>query len=124
MSDFLSAEEILGMEDIPFKDEVVPEWNNKKVRLIGLNGEDASKFSSGLVEMDEKGNVKAVNIETFLPDILALTLHNDQGERIFKTPEQVRALGKKSARVLKRLGDIATELSGLNEASKKDAVKN
>lgn len=124
MSDFLSAEEILAIDDIPTEEVAVPEWKNTKVRVVGLNGEDASKFSSKLVDIGEDGKVKAVNLETFLPELLSMTLFNDAGEKIFKTEEQVKALGKKSAAVLKRLGDIATRLSGMNEKAVETKAKN
>ena len=119
-----TADEILAMDDIPTQEIVVPEWKNATVRVVGLNGKDASNFSSKLVEMDNKGKVKAVNLEGFLPELLSLTLFNSKGERIFKTEDQVKALGLKSAAVLKRLGDIASKLSGLGEDAAEDAEKN
>lgn len=124
MSDFLTADEILAFEDIPSEVVIVPEWGNKKLIVRGLDGEEASKFSSSLVEINEKtGKVKSVDISMFMPRLLSLSLHNVNGERIFRE-DQVRALGKKSAMVLKRLGDIASRLSGLNDDAMANETKN
>lgn len=120
----LTAEEILAIDDIPSQDVVVPEWKNATVRVVGLNGKDASDFSSKLVEVDGKGKITAIKLDGFLPELLSKTLHNLNGERIFKTEEQVKALGLKSAAVLKRLGDVASKLSGLDEQAAENAEKN
>ncbi len=124
MTQEFSAEEILAMDDIPTQEVVVPEWRDAKFLIVGLNGKDASAFSSKLVEVSDKGKVKAVNLEGFLPELIAMTCCNMNRERIFKNEDQVKALGLKSAAVLKRLGDIASKLSGLGEDAAEDAEKN
>lgn len=124
---FLTAEQILAAEDLPFRDELVPEWPDAQgkpgmVRVLGLSAEDASTFGAKLVSLDGKGNIKQLKMDNFLAELLALTLVNEKNERLF-TKEQAKALGKKSAAVMKRLGDISMELSGLSEDSKKAAEK-
>ena len=123
MSDFASRDEILQVQDIPFEDVVVPEWNNKKVRVMGMDAKSAGKFSSSMVEVDGKGNVKAIALDNFMADLLVKTLVNEKGQPIF-TQADIEALGKKSAKVMKRLSDIAAKLSGLNDSTPADLLKN
>lgn len=125
---FLSKEQILGANDRKFRDEVVPEWLDAEgkpgmVRVAGLSAKAAATFSSKLVSVDAKGQVKELKMDNFLAELLSQTIVNESFEPIFSEAD-IEALGNKSAAVMKRLGDIAMELSGLNEQALKDAVKN
>jgi hypothetical protein len=126
--DFLSRDQILTAQDIPFRDVPVPEWstdpnNPAFVRIAGLDAKEASSFSSKLVAMDGKGNIKEVKMDNFLTELLQRTLVDENFKPLFSNKD-IEALGKKSAAVMKRLTKIAMELSGLDEDSKKEAEKN
>lgn len=118
----LGKDAILAVQDLPYEDVAVPEWGGT-VRVAGLNGQEASSFSAKLVKMDNNGKVEQMNIENFLPELLSRTLVDEHFERLF-SEQDVAALGKKSAAVLKRLGDAAMRLSGLSEAAQDEAKKN
>jgi hypothetical protein len=126
---FLNKDEILAASDIMFRDVEVPEWTvigrgeTAMVRVAGLTAAEATKFSSRLVQMDGKGSIKEVKIDNFLAELLVRTLVNENFEPLFNDAD-IEALGKKSAAVMKRLGDIAIELSGLNEKAVEEKVKN
>jgi len=125
---FLTKEQILAAEDIPFRDEPVPEWSKLNggsgmVRVAGLSAKEASTFSSKLVSVDGKGQVKELKMDNFLAELLARTLVDENFEPLFSEAD-IEALGKKSAAVMKRLGDIAMELSGLSEKAVEEAAKN
>lgn len=126
---FLSREQILAASDRVYRDVQVPEWiptDGSKavmVRIAGLSAKAAATFSSKLVNVDGKGQVTELKMDNFLAELLSQTIVNEQLEPIFSDAD-IEALGKKSAAVMKRLGDIAMELSGLNDQALKDAAKN
>lgn len=125
---FLNRSQILEAQDRAFQDVPVTEWkdadgNPGMVRVAGLSAKEASVFSSKLVSVDAKGAVKELKIDNFMAELLARTIVDEQFEPIF-SEQDIEALGKKSAAVMKRLSDIAMELSGLSDQSLKDAVKN
>lgn len=119
---FLSKDAILTAKDLPFEDVDVQEWGGT-VRVAGLTGKAASDFSAKLVSVDSKGKVTNLNMDNFLAELLALTIVDENMQPMF-TQADVEGLGKKSAAVLKRLGDVASRLSGLSESALKDAEKN
>ena len=124
---FLTRDQILAVDDIPFRDVSIPEWPDATgepglVRIAGLNAKEASSFSSKLVSMDGKGNVKELQLDNFLPELLQRTLVGEDFKPLF-SKQDIEALGKKSAAVMKRLGDVAMELSGLSDDAKKEAEK-
>ena len=127
---YLTKEQILAVNDRLYRDIEVPEWavngigEKVLVRIAGLTAKAASDFSTKLVSLDDKGNVKELKMGNFLAELLSLTLVNPETFEPLFSQENVEALGKKSASVMKRLGDIAMELSGLNEKAVKDAEKN
>lgn len=127
---YLTKEQILSVHDRLYRDMEVPEWTaigsgeKALVRIAGLTAKAASDFSTKLVSMDGKGNVKELKMDNFLAELLALTMVDPETFEPLFTKDDVEALGKKSAAVMKRLGDVAMELSGLNEKAVKDAEKN
>jgi len=122
MSDLLKRTAILEAKDLPFEDVDVPEWGGT-VRIAGMTGEAATAFSDEMVEMDSRGQVKSVKMENFMAKMLAMTIVDDDFKAVF-SKEDIEALGKKSAAVLKRLSEVAMRLSGLGEGSIEGAQKN
>jgi len=124
---FLTKDQILAADDIPFRDVSVPEWPDANgepgmVRVAGLDAKEASSFSSKLVSVDGKGNFKELHLDYFMPELLQRTLVDENFKPLF-SKQDIEALGKKSAAVMKRLSDIAQELSGLSDTAKKEAEK-
>lgn len=125
---YLTKDQILAANDRKFRDEAVPEWPDQNgepgmVRVAGLSAKAAAAFSSKLVSVDGKGQVKELKMDNFLAELLSQTLVDEQFELLFSEAD-IDELGKKSAAVMKRLGDIAMELSGINDAALKEAAKN
>ena len=125
----LTRDQILNANDIPFRDVDVPEWKIEdsddipRVRVAGLSAKMASAFSSKLVSVDGKGQVKELKMDNFLAELLVHSLVDENFQPLFSEAD-IEALGKKSAAVMKRLGDVAMELSGLSDQALKDATKN
>lgn len=124
---FLTKDRILAVQDIPYRDVPVPEWsedpsNPDLVRVAGLDAKEASSFARKLVQLDGKGNIKEFHTENFLADLLQRCLVDEEFKPLF-SKQDLEALGRKSAVVMKRLGEVAQELSGLNEEAQKEAEK-
>jgi hypothetical protein len=123
MGQFFSRDEILAVQDLPFKDVPVPEWGGKTVRVLGLSAAEASDFAGRMVHVDDKGKVTSTEMTDFMPNLLSRTLADENNELLF-TKKDVAALGKKSAKVMSRLFKVAMDLSGLDEMAEQLAVKN
>lgn len=119
---FLSVNAMLETDDIPTHDEHVPEWNGW-VHLVGLTGNGAARFSKRMVRI-VNGKPVAQGMDNFMAKLLVETIRDPQTNQRMFTEEQIGALGEKSAKVLKRLSDIAARLSGMGEEAQQDAEKN
>ena len=113
----LSRNQILEANDLPKKEVKVPEWNGS-VFIRTLTGEERDRFEADYAEMKEK---KAIG--NFRAKFLALAICDEEGKPLF-TQEDVNSLGKKSARALQRLFNIATTMSGIGEKDLEEMVKN
>lgn len=123
MPKFLTKEAITQVQDLPFKDIEVPEWEGT-VRVVGLDGEKVQQYVSGLVVVDEDGKVRQLNTSTLMIDLLSLSLTNEKFEPLFPGDDGKKILGKKSAAVLARLFDEAQKLSGIGKQAEAQALKN
>ena len=96
----LSAAEIISKFDRKPRKVEVPEWGGH-VSVAEISAADAERFFS-----KEK--------EYHMADFLAMCLVDDDGNRLF-TDEQISDLGKKSAKVIRRLVEVAQEVNGYSE---------
>jgi hypothetical protein len=121
---FLTKDQILNTQDLPYKDEELPAPYNGTVRVIGLSAEQAGKFANKSDVTVENGSVVASKIpDDLMVELLTMTLANEKFELLF-TPEDMAALNKKSAKTVLHLAEIALDLSGLSDKAKKDTTKN
>lgn len=109
---YLTRDEILAMDDIVTEDVVVPQWNNRVVRVRGLTGTQRDAYEIALIE--EKGNSRKVNLQNLRAKLITLSCVDAEGNLLF-TQKDVIALGKKGAAALQVLFKVAQRLSGLGE---------
>lgn len=110
----LSKEQILSAKDSKHKDIDVPEWGGK-VRVSVMSGVARDQFESLVLADEDNGNRRAKYLSACIVD--------DNGDLMF-TDKEVEALGRKSAKALDRLFDVALELNGITEDSVEEAEKN
>lgn len=110
---YLSRETIFGLDDRQYEDVTVPEWGGT-VRVVGLTGIERDRMEASVV-----GNGKKMNLTNFRARLCALSIVDDQGERIFADAD-IGALGKKSAAALDRVFSVAQRLSGLSDEDVED----
>jgi len=117
---FLTRDEILQVQDLPVEDVHVPEWGGW-VRVRGLTAEERDRFEASILE--GQGKHARVKMENIRAKLVAMTVVDEEGNRLF-TDEDVAALAKKSAAAVQRVFDVAMRLSGLTEAAVEELAKN
>ena len=120
-NNYLSKDEILGMDDIPTEEVIVPEWKNRKVLISGLTAAGRNAYQASLSEI--KGNQRKVKLEHSTAKLLVRTIVDANRQPIFQEGDIIR-LGTKSAAVLERLAKVAVRLSGMDEEAAAEIVKN
>ncbi|TXH06679.1 MAG: hypothetical protein E6R09_01095 [Rhodocyclaceae bacterium] len=100
----LSKEAILAADDLPREQVTVPEWGGD-VLVRTMTGTDRDAFEAGLIGKDGR-------MENVRARLVSLTLCDHSGALLFSDSE-VSALGKKSARALDRVFNVAQRLNGI-----------
>lgn len=109
----LSADDILGIDDVQIEAVDVPEWGGK-VYVKGLTAAEADEYERHLVRMDDKGRAKLGNLANITAIYLVRCIVDENGKRMFKESDAA-ALGRKSSAALSRLYTVARRLSGGTE---------
>ena len=106
----LTREEILAAKDL--KEEIVdiPEWGGT-VRIVTMTGAERDSFDALL---SKKRIGDTVDIRGIRPYLVLLTVHGENGERLF-TEVDLPALEAKSGLVIDRLSAIARKLNALTD---------
>lgn len=116
----LTKEEILQAEDLPTEDVEVPEWGGT-VRVRTLKGFERDRFEESITE--QQGKTTRVIAEHLRAKLVALSVVDQDGERLFDE-QDVRRLSGKSARALDRVFAVAQRLSGISNDDVEELVKN
>lgn len=128
MTEYLSADEILGADDLAYEDVKVPEWKSKKtgvdvVRVRELPGTERDKFEAQFVGKDG-ASVRMEGLEGFRARLAAAAIVDKDGKQLFRSVAETKRLGEKSAAALQRVCDAATRLSKLSEDDVKELAGN
>ena len=116
----LTREQILKKADTQVKTVKVPEWGGD-VRVRGMTGEERDAFEGSIVTIkDGKSEVDTKNIRAKL---IVQCVVDEKGERMFSVAD-IKALGKKSAKALQRVFEVAGDLCGLSEGVIEKIAKN
>lgn len=120
MSIYLSKDEILKAQDFTFEDVDVPEWGGK-VRVRCMTGTERDAYEASIYEM--KGTEVKFNREDLRSKLLARVIVDEKNERLF-TDAEVKLLGRKNAKVIDRLFNVAQRINALTETDVKVLEKN
>lgn len=120
------ADQILAASDIETEPYDVPEWG-LKVWVRALTGTDRDAYEGSVRQvrprLDGKGMEVVMLDDNTRAKLLVKCLVDETGERIF-TDRQVGDLGGKNGRVIDRLYDVATRLSGMSDEAVEGAKGN
>lgn len=116
----LTRDDILSVDDKVFEDIEVPEWGGT-VRVRGMSGQQRDDYEASIIQ--QNGNDRKVNLSNARAKLVARCLVDEGGALLF-TSDDVRALGRKSARALERVFDKARELSGMSEQDVENLAEN
>ena len=127
---------ILEADDIPDEDVPCPEWARDgwdgTVKVRGLTGTERDAFEESNRQIrpvrGANGKPDGQEVVPMLANVRArlvvkCALDPEDDTRLF-TDQDANALGKKSAKVLDRLFDVASRLSGLTEEDIEELAKN
>lgn len=115
----LTRDAILSAADLNKELVDVPEWGGS-VYVRALSGAERDRFEASIVE--QRGKSSRANLANIRAKLAALTVCDEQGEKLF-TGADVSALGEKSAAALNRIFDVARRLSGLGEDDVKELAE-
>lgn len=117
----LGKDAILGVQDdLGLKTVEVPEWGGT-VNVRGMRGVERDAFEASMFEDD--GDKRKRNIANLRARLLVRCLVDAEGKRLFED-EDAAELGLRNARVLDRLYDVASELSGIGPGAIEASAKN
>jgi hypothetical protein len=116
MKTLLNKSAILAASDLTHEDVHVAQWGGK-VRVRSMSGIERDQFRAAVAS--EEG----VPVGRFAATLLAATIIDESGERLFTT-DDMAALQAKSAASLDTLAVVAARLNGLGKNAVDDAVKN
>lgn len=116
----LSREDILDVDDKVYEDIEVPEWGGE-VRVRGMSGTQRDDYEASILH--QNGSDRKVNLANARAKLVARCLVDADGRLLFSA-DDVRALGRKSARALERVFDKARELSGMTERDVETLAEN
>jgi len=116
----LTRDAILKAEDLPRELIEVPEWGGS-LYIRALTGTERDAFEASVVE--QRGKSTKMNLRNIRAKLVALTVVNEDGERLFSDAD-IKLLGGKSAAVLDRLFEVAQKLSGLRDEDVDELAKN
>lgn len=116
----LSRDQILQADDLTHEDVEVPEWGGT-VRVRTLTGSERDAFEQSVIT--RRGKQVDMNLENLRAKLAALTIVDEDGERLFSEAD-VQALAQKSAAALSRVFTVAQRLNGLTDGDVEELTEN
>jgi hypothetical protein len=117
---FLTRDQILGAKDLTAVEVAAPEWGGT-VRVRMLTGTERDAFEAETVT--RQGKRMQVNMVNLRARLVARTVVDEEGARLFSDADVVE-LAKKSSAALNRVFEAAQRLNGLTEKAEDEAAEN
>lgn len=114
-----NADDIFAVDDLETRTVPVPEWN-RSVLVKALTGTERDAWEASLRTL--RGKEMVPNTANARAKLVGRALVKPDGTRLFRD-EQIPQLGTKSAKVLDRLYDIVTEMSGIGDKAEDEEGK-
>lgn len=118
----LTKQDILKVKDSVLERVDVPEWNGE-VFLRSITASERGQIEAAAASFRESKGKDSSFARTFTVKIVALSLCDESGARLF-SDDEVAQLGQKNARVIARLAEQAQRLSGFSKEDLDELEKN
>ena len=115
MSQILSKDQILGVEDLPSEDVHIPEWGGS-VRIRGMTASERDSF-----EADIAG--EKANWQNFRARWIVYCCIDEKGNKIFDKRD-AKQLGQKSGKAVSKLFSRLQHLSGMTSEAAEEKQGN
>jgi hypothetical protein len=115
---FLKGDQILAINDIKTQELFIPDWDSW-VRVRTMSGAEYDRYQKSI--LIGKGKNRDVNLMNARAKLVALTVVDENGQRVF-TDSQINALGQKSSAAIGLIFDLATDLAGITEEDVEELV--
>ena len=117
----LTKQDIEKKRILKFEIVEVKEWDGN-AKIIELMSNERDNYEKSIVNF-ETGNLNA-NVKNFRARLVALTMVNDDNERLYTSEEDIIELGKQPASVIDKLFAVGQRLSGLTKKDEEALLKN
>ena len=117
----LPADLILQADDLPRELVAVPEWGGE-VYVRCMTAAERDDWESSVISLEKGGKTKT-DMRNLRAKLVARTVCDEKGERLF-SDAQVKELGGKSAAALDRLYSVAARLSAITKSDEDELLGN
>ena len=122
MSKHLDLSDLQSTNDLEEIDVEVPEWGGF-IRLRTMTGEAKDAYEQSLFEENEKGSYER-NLENARAKLIAACAIGPDGKRMFKSADEIRLLGNKSAKAIDRVYEKCRELNAISDGDVEEIAGN
>jgi hypothetical protein len=112
---YLSAEEILNVNDIHVEELPVPEWGGV-ICVKTLTGSERDEIEGEIIQLGPNGQPKSVKINKIRSLVAFYGICDETGKRLFNDKKNVDDLSRKSSSALDRVVKRIQELSAMSPA--------
>ena len=119
--ELLSKDDILGMDDVPVEEVIVPQWGGKKVLVSGFTAAGWNAYQAAVTEI--KGATRKAKLENSTAKLVQRTVITRERKLVFSEAD-IEKLGTKSSAALELLARVALRLSGQGDQEIEALVKN
>jgi len=115
------VEALLALDDRPSERVATPEWGKvcDEVIVRGISAAERDALELDIFDLEKDKRERMKNLRARLS---AMSVVDEAGERLF-TDAQMEALGRKSAKALARVFNVAQRLSGLSASDIEELTK-
>lgn len=118
----LTAEEILAADDYVQETVPVPEWGGSVI-VKGLTGTERDAYESSILRARKDGNL-VPNLANARAKLAVMTVIGEDRKPIFNNEEHLIMLGRKSAKAMNRVFEVAQRLAGLRDEDIEELLGN
>jgi hypothetical protein len=117
-------DDILGIDDAAYDEVTVPEWGGRVIRLRSMTAAERDSYQASMLRQqgNNPGNQR-LTLNDVTANLLVRCIVDADGNRIF-SDKDAAALGRKNAKALDRLSDVAKKLSAMSDEDMEELAGN